>query len=454
MSKLCIAGQAVPYLQETAKCLGASFDSVVFAPTFEAFEANGADASVLILTDTMNPPTAVEQAVRLLLQNPQPNPNIFGALSPNAPEALASFFKQNRIRYLSCALCTPVQLASLIQEAMTPVYFQPADQSPSSMMIAIHSPKGGVGKTSLAIELAETLALRLSRSPWHLPVCLVDMNPSFDTMTSTLSCIRNSPNTPCLTDWVDAIEAKIFASMTPEQVAQMEADEQHSFVPFLKEDSIDFSREEVFSLLAQDPQTGLFILPTVALPLDVKFVQPAYIRLVLRALRPYFPYILVDTGNNIGFFTLESLHEADEILLVTTPSGGSNAVMQKLTTNIGRLGLDGQKLNLVINSPNGKAGSFDPARIASGLHLSLIGVVPYDEGLRQSHEQGISYSLSRPNTDYAFAMNVLAAKICPALANSMQTSRPAAAPRLQASPTKQTDSAPAKKRWFRRRKSR
>lgn len=291
------------------------------------------------------------------------------------------------------------------------------------VMVVVTSPKGGVGKTALSIELAHLLAVRghevdfnptskLS-STRYVNVCLVDLNPSFDTMAATLKCVRETPNYPTISDWISKIEEKIYNYLTPEEKRELMQDETHDFGPFIDENQIRFTREEVESLLVKDTETGLYLLPSIALPFDVEYVKRAYIRIILSQIRAMFDVVIVDTGNNISFMTTEALKTADEALIVATPTAGATSVVAKLLKNLDRIQCDKSKFSLVTNSPNGPAAELEPEMMAESLHLTLLNKIPFDEGVKMSHENGVAYAINHKKSPFTKEMVKLAQHICP-----------------------------------------
>ena len=292
-----------------------------------------------------------------------------------------------------------------------------------SICVCVHSPKGGVGKTTIAIELASTLASRAKEldlnpasqlnSAKNVNVCLVDFNPSFDTMASTLDSIRRISNYPTLTDWVSKIEEKIFSYLPDDVKKQCVQNANVDFSEYMDENRIRFTKDEILSLLVQDPDTGLYILPSVALPLDVEYVKPVYIKFIIKALKAMFDVVIIDTGNNISYYTVESLYAADEVFIVSTASKSSSVVIGKLLKNLDRLSLDSSKFNLVINNAYGKYANLDSSTIASVLGLTLISEIPYDENVKKAHEAGHCFSVYNKKTPYAREIAKLAQQIAP-----------------------------------------
>ena len=87
--------------------------------------------------------------------------------------------------------------------------------------------------------------------------------------------------------------------------------------------------------------------------------------------------------------------------------------MGKLTKNISRLKLNKDRISLVVNYPNGSDSELDPIEIAKALKLPLISVLPFDEGIRESHEHGEPYSCNTRKSRYANEITKLAQQVIP-----------------------------------------
>ncbi len=476
MERLLIVSAGTQFAQELRVCAASlGMDTITCASIQDVYQyiQSGERADIVVVGDNLLVGTNLTDVCSTLMKNGY-HDNLFCVLNN---DAFTSYLNNSDIRYAFEREISPAELLDMIHESMeiniqktqrisyshesqdrmsrsggmtqsympktqtysnssynTPAAGRNTYQSaPSSLgnhqrgfrpiMITINSPKGGVGKTSLSIELSTILADRASKLDFNpnsglqkskkLSVCLVDMNASFDTMASCLAFVRDRPSYPTVTDWVSKIEEKVYESMEPFEREELRADVNHDFTPYIHENEIRFTREEAFKLLVHDEQTGLYVLPSVALPFDVEYVKPEYIRIILNNIRQMFDIVIVDTGNNISFFTVEALRAADEVFLVTAPTLGSTTVVGKLTKNIDRLRLEREKLNLIVNYPNGANSELDPQSIAQTLGLPLVSVLPFETGIRESHEHGIPYGVNNPKSEYAHEVTKLAHQICP-----------------------------------------
>ncbi|MGZ4454621.1 MAG: AAA family ATPase [Nocardioides sp.] len=143
-------------------------------------------------------------------------------------------------------------------------------------IVTVFSPKGGVGKTTMAVNLALALADRGARQ-----VCLVDLDLAFGDVAITMQLFPTH-----------SIEHAVGA-----------------------EDSLDMDQLE--GLLTRH-QESLQVLAAPSHP-DVRDrVSPALISRVLRTLRESFDYVVVDTAPAFDEQTLTALDETDECVIVAT----------------------------------------------------------------------------------------------------------------------------------------
>ncbi|MGI8524296.1 MAG: AAA family ATPase [Nocardioides sp.] len=152
----------------------------------------------------------------------------------------------------------------------------PGASQHNGSVVSVFSPKGGVGKTTVAVNLALALTDRGSRK-----VCLVDFDLAFGDVAITLQL---SPT--------HTIEHAIGS-----------------------EDGIDASLIE--SLLTRY-QDSLSVLAAPSHPDVRERITPLLVSSTLRTLRTMFDYIVVDTAPAFDEQTLTTLDETDECVIVAT----------------------------------------------------------------------------------------------------------------------------------------
>ena len=143
-------------------------------------------------------------------------------------------------------------------------------------VISVFSPKGGVGKTTIAVNLALALTDKGNRQ-----VCLVDFDLAFGDVAITL---------------------QLFPTHTIEHAVG-------------SEDNVDVALLD--SLLARY-QDSLKVLPAPSHP-DVRDrISPALISKTLHTLRSMFDFIVVDTAPAFDEQTLTVLEDTDECVIIAT----------------------------------------------------------------------------------------------------------------------------------------
>ncbi len=143
-------------------------------------------------------------------------------------------------------------------------------------IVTVFSPKGGVGKTTISVNLALALADRGARK-----VCLVDLDLAFGDVAITL---------------------QLFPSHTVEHAIG-------------SEDAIDAPLLETLLTRHAD---SVMVLAAPNHPDVRERVTPMLVSRILKGLRESFDYIVVDTAPAFDEQTLTALDETDECIIVAT----------------------------------------------------------------------------------------------------------------------------------------
>lgn len=152
-----------------------------------------------------------------------------------------------------------------------------ASETTLNRVVPVLAAKGGVGKTTLASNLAASLAFS---NPGE--VVIVDLDLQFGDVASTLGITPESTISDTVRFGTDLDGATVKAFLTP---------------------ALD---GKLFALAAPD------------LPAHADELTPQHVAHVLTLLRRDFPFVVIDTAAGIDEFTLEALDAATDIAVLTS----------------------------------------------------------------------------------------------------------------------------------------
>lgn len=198
-------------------------------------------------------------------------------------------------------------------------------------VITVFSAKGGVGKTTIACELATFLSLT-NHGKGKFRVCLVDYDLMFGDILSTLNF---NPNQANMMDWIADLDKKHKAGQ--------------------EWNAISYDAGQIERFLQKKEESGLYSLIAPITNFDyMKISNEEIVNLCGTMLRNIvengdFDFVIVDTGNNIEDATYVSLERADEILLILTQSMNSANCNNNFLNTMNHLSFDLSKVRIVIN---------------------------------------------------------------------------------------------------------
>jgi len=311
---------------------------------------------------------------RLLLASPRSCVIVTG--SATAPAVLARAVASGARGFLLKPY-DPADLINTIEEALDVVRsFTDAKDArpaarPSGKLIAVYSPKGGVGCTTIATNLALALGSRPKAS-----VALIDLDLQFGDVGAALDL--HSVNTVAEILKADTI--------SPELIGET----------FVRHES------GVRVLLAPE---DLAVVDTIETEQVVRLLQE---------LCAHFDFIVVDLWSSLDQLTRTVMRIADRVLLVTTPEFPAVRDVQRvLNATRGELKLDG-RVSVVINRYPGKAG-LPIADIAKALEHQILATIP-SEGITvtEAINRGLSLLDSRTKVRAAGSYRRLATLVAEA----------------------------------------
>ncbi|MBX2860888.1 MAG: AAA family ATPase [Vampirovibrio sp.] len=206
----------------------------------------------------------------------------------------------------------PVQL-----EAVTDVFNKHSgvlsvdtDGDKTGRIITVFSNKGGLGKTTIATNLALELSEMVKQ-----PVALVDLNLQLGDITT-------------------------FLDITPKQtIVDIAKNIGRVDAAYLESSLAEFKYGD----------SRVFVLADPLHVEDAEEVTAEQINTVLTVLKATFPYVIIDTTTSFDSKTLTALDLADNILLVSMVNLPCVRSSQRVLSLFNRLGYDDQKIKLVLN---------------------------------------------------------------------------------------------------------
>lgn len=218
-------------------------------------------------------------------------------------------------------------------------------------IIAVYSPKGGVGCTTIATNLSVALATRSK-----LPVALIDLDLQFGDVGVSLD-LRSANSVIDLVTHEDEIDA--------------------AFI-----DDVFVRHESGVRALVSPEHVG-----------SAETANPERIVRAVEALRDQFAFVVCDLWSSLDDLTLGMLRSADHIVLVTTPEVPSLKNIRRVISATTLLSDD--RTQIVLNRHPGKVG-VSIADVERNLGRRVAATIPSEGiGVTDAINQGISMFDSR-----------------------------------------------------------
>lgn len=256
---------------------------------------------------------------------------------------------------------------------------------PKNTTIAVHCPKGGVGKSSIAKELAITYALS-SVNGQRLKVCLVDMDIDYGDIAVMLELKQNKS----IADWARNIRTRMGN---------------------MNESDILFSYEEIEKYYLLHHKSGLKVLAAPTNHRDSALINEQIVRVVLNNLKQHFDVIVIDTGNNVKDFTVVSMEMADHIIMVCNVDVATINEILTLRKTLEQIQFPINKIGLLMNEVK-KGDEPHIPQISNFLGLPLIGIIPRVQAIEIANNNGEALVMGRDNA-FTIAIKKVANTILP-----------------------------------------
>lgn len=247
-------------------------------------------------------------------------------------------------------------------------------------LVTVFSPKGGVGKTTLAVNLAVALTERGAHK-----VCLVDLDLAFGDVAITL---------------------QLFPARTIADAVHMES-------------GLDFA---VLEPLLTEYREGLFALVAPVQP-DARDTIPAsLVGRILGLLKTSFDFVVVDTSPAFDEYVLQAFDETDELLLVTTLDVPTLKNVKVAVETLDLLNFPKPRRHLVLNRADDKVG-LTPDKVESTLSMQVAAAIPTSTQVAHATNSGEPIVSAQPKHAVSQAIVKLAKNL-----SSAQPTAPVAQP--------------------------
>jgi pilus assembly protein CpaE len=341
-----------------------------FSRTAQAADREGAltqmrDAHfdlVIIPVDAITPAelVALEREIRK-----DPNTSVIATAMSAEPDLIVRSMRAGVHEFLVNPP-KPEELAGSVERLMR----RTRTETEQGELIAVYSGKGGLGSTSIAVNLAQAFA-----------------------------SVRNDARVALVDLVVAGGDVRVFLNLKPSY------DISHLIAKGSQVDA-----ELLNSVLTPCPG-GVWALPTGDSPEDQDMFDSAAVGSVLTLLRQHFAITVVDCEHHLSEATLAALDAADRIILVTQLTVPALRSTQRSLTVCRRLGYDESKLCVVINRY--QSGDVLPVKDAEDLlQTQIYWKLPNDYRLSAtSLTRGVPVTLEDPNSKLAKSYTDLVRKI-------------------------------------------
>lgn len=260
-----------------------------------------------------------------------------------------------------------VARARQVWQALTGVSSSQSDAF-QGQLVTVFSPKGGVGKTTLAVNLAVALSDGGKRK-----VCLVDLDLAFGDVAITL---------------------QLFPARTIADAVHLES-------------GLDFA---VLEPLLTDYRDQVCALVAPVQPDAKDTIAPALVGRILHLLKGNFDHVVVDTAPAFDEYVLQAVDETDEMLLVTTLDVPTLKNVKVAVETLDLLNFPKAKRHLILNRADDKVG-LSREKVESTLGMSVAAAIPTSQQVAHATNAGEPIVAAQPKHQVSQAIRKLASTL-------------------------------------------
>jgi len=287
------------------------------------------------------------------------------------------------------ALGDAVKRARQVWRALSGASGHGGHEGPTGKLVTVFSPKGGVGKTTLAVNLAIAFAAKEQRK-----VCLVDLDLGFGDIAITL---------------------QMFPARTIADAVPLEVD-------------LDFQALEP---LLTPHRNGISALVAPVQPDAKDSIPPSLVSKILVILKQNFDFVIVDTSPAFDEHVLQAFDETDDLLLVATLDVPTLKNVKIAAETLDLLNFPKSRRRLILNRADDKVG-LSPDKVESTLDMKIQASIPTSPEVANATNSGDPIMSSNPRHPVSLAVDALATTLggaAPSVTHSTPGARAATPPK-------------------------
>lgn len=297
----------------------------------------------LIITDVMMPDMSGYEFIRQLRRDPDFafTPILTLTSQSELQDKIKSFeagaddhvTKPFEVEELVMRVAALLRRAEATRATQKPVVEPVAKEA--AQLIAVHSLRGGIGCSSLAVNLSIALA-----GLWDAPTLLMDLV----IMAGQVALMLNFPL------------KRTWADITHIEPTELDA--------------------EVARSVTNRHDSGAFFVSAPTYPSESEALKPDWLNSLLRVVRPHYDYIVTDIPHDFSDIALQALDVADVILLLMAPEMSSVRAAAAALDTYSKLDYPTDKIKLVLSNTFPRNG-IPREKIESALSFPVTMIIPY-----------------------------------------------------------------------------
>jgi pilus assembly protein CpaE len=322
----------------------------------------------LVVLDIMMPHMDGYEVCRRLRANPQTaHMPVMMLTAKTQVEDKVAGFEAGADDYLTKPVIPAELMARVKALLLRSTYVAPA----KAKVIALVGAKGGVGVTTLTVNLAITLA-RMDKD-----VILLDLQPYSGAVALQLGL---SPN--------------------------------DTIADLLKREPMALSQSVVEDFLIKHP-SGIRVLPAAQGPQSVqRQFTPPHLEAIMSSLETVAQYIILDMGSQLSPSAQQVLKKCSQVILVTEPNRIALTLAQKALDSLQALDVKGSRIDIVVVNRTRSASAPSRSTIESTLGRELLSLfAPAPELFAQAAVEGMPVAYAQQTSLQADMFKELAQRI-------------------------------------------